>query len=533
MSTNKSILKRPFFILFIFTIGMYLGKYLSNTPEYIQLNTSSSQFPKLVELLSFLEYNYVDKLDLDSLQEDIISNTLESLDPHSTYIHVDELQSITEGMQGNFDGIGIEFQIQHDTIVVVSPISGGPSERMGILSGDRIVKVDTINVAGVGFTNADVVKNLRGKKGTEVKLFIKRPTLSKLLEFNIVRDKIPITSVDVSYMINAETGYIKVNRFSGTTDTEFTSALDYLKSEGMQKLVLDLRSNPGGYLHAATAMVDEFLSTGEIVYTLGNSRSKKVYNASRYGGFHKQDLVVLVDEGSASASEIVAGALQDHDRAAIIGRRTFGKGLVQEQTQMSDGSAFRLTTARYYTPSGRSIQKAYSKDVDAYHLEALERYENGELYSKDSIKIADSLKFYTDKGRVVYGGGGIAPDYFVPIDTTGRSEWLFKVLAANIISGFVFDFVDSKKDLLNSFSNPKDFANTFTITDEMFNAFIELSTQKDIPLNKAEINRSKPWIIKRLKTSIARQKWNDIGFYTVFNTTDLSVQKGLEVLRGN
>jgi len=530
MSNNKSILKRPFLILFIFTIGMYLGKYLSNTPEYIQLSSSSSEFPKLVELLSFLEYNYVDELDLDSLQEAIISNTLESLDPHSSYIDVDDMQSITEGMQGNFEGIGVEFQIQHDTIVVVSPISGGPSEQAGIRSGDRIVKVDTLNVAGVGFTNSDVVKNLRGAKGTEVKLFIKRPRLSKLIEFNIIRDKIPITSVDVSYMINAEIGYIKVNRFSGTTDTEFTTALDYLKTEGMNKLVLDLRSNPGGYLHAATAMVDEFLKSGEIVYTQGNSRSKKVYNASRYGGFQEQDLVILVDEGSASASEIVAGALQDHDRASIIGRRTFGKGLVQEQTQMSDGSAFRLTTARYYTPSGRSIQKDYSKDVDAYHLEAVKRYENGELYSQDSIKIADSLKYYTDEGRVVYGGGGIAPDYFVPLDTNGRSDWLFKVLAANIISGFVFDYVDTHTDFLNSFSNPENFATNFTISDDLFKSFIQLTKENEIPINKDEISRSKPWIIKRLTTSIARQKWNDLGFFTVLNHTDPAVQKGIEIL---
>jgi carboxyl-terminal processing protease len=530
MSTNKSILKNPFLILFIFTLGMYLGKYLSSSSEYIQLNSSSSEFPKLVELLSFLEYNYVDKLDLDSLQEDIITNTLESLDPHSTYIHVDDLQGITEGMQGNFEGIGVEFQIQHDTIVVVSPISGGPSERAGIRSGDRIVKVDTLNVAGVGFTNSDVVKNLRGDKGTEVKLFIKRPKHSKLIEFNIIRDKIPITSVDVSYMLDAEIGYIKVNRFSGTTDAEFTNALDNLKAEGMKKLVLDLRSNPGGYLHAATAMVNEFLSNGEIVYTQGNSRSKKVYKANRYGGFLQKDLVVLVDEGSASASEIVAGALQDHDRAAIIGRRTFGKGLVQEQTQMSDGSAFRLTTARYYTPSGRSIQKSYSKDVEAYHLESLKRYENGELYSQDSIKVTDSLKYFTDKGRVVYGGGGIAPDYFVPLDTTGRSDWLFKVLAANIISGFVFDYVDRHTEFLNSFSTPENFAANFTISEDLFKSFIQLSEENDIPLNKAEISRSKAWVIKRLTTSIARQKWNDLGFFTVLNHTDPSVKKGMEIL---
>jgi len=529
MSTNNPLLRRPFLILLIFITGFYLGKYLTNKTEYIQLS-SSSEFPKLVELLNFLDYNYVDELDLDSLQEEIISATLESLDPHSTYIHVDELKSITEGMQGNFEGIGVEFQIQHDTIVVVSPISGGPSERMGILSGDRIVKVDTLNVAGVGFTNSDVVKNLRGDKGTKVKLFIKRPSRAKLIPFTITRDKIPITSVDVSYMIDQKIGYIKVNRFSGTTDDEFTAAIDDLKSKGMQKLVLDLRANPGGFLRAAITMVDEFLERGEIVYTQGNARTKKVYEASRYGGFQKQELVVLVDEGSASASEIVAGALQDHDRALIVGRRTFGKGLVQEQTQMSDGSAFRLTTARYYTPSGRSIQKEYTNDLDAYHLETVNRFENGELYSQDSIKVKDSLKYYTDKGRVVYAGGGIVPDYFVPLDTTGRSEWLYKVLAASIISGFVFDFVDQNSALLNAYSSPKDYADNFTISKELFNSFLSKARQSGVASNTSEIEQSKSWIMKRLKTSIARQKWNDLGFFTVFNAEDSCIKKSLELL---
>jgi carboxyl-terminal processing protease len=530
MINKKTLLKKYFLILFIFTIGLYFGKLLPNKTEYIQLNYSA-EFPKLVELLSFLDYNYVDKIDLDSLQEEIISATLESLDPHSTYINVDEIKSVTEGMQGNFEGIGVEFQIQHDTIVVVSPISGGPSERQGILSGDRIVKVDTLNVAGVGFTNADVVDNLRGAKGTKVNLTIKRPSRNKLLEFKITRAKIPLTSVDVSYIIEDKIGYIKVNRFSGTTDQEFIESIDKLKSNGMQSLILDLRSNPGGYLHAAIAMVDEFLEQGEIVYTQGNARRKKVYEASKYGAFKQQEIVVLVDEGSASASEIVAGALQDHDRAYIVGRRTFGKGLVQEQTQMSDGSAFRLTTARYYTPSGRSIQKEYTKDVEAYHLESANRYENGELYSEDSIKIADSLKFFTRNGRVVYGGGGIVPDYFVPLDTAGRSEWLFKVLAANVISGFVFDFVDKNSKLLNSYSSPKDFANNFTVSEELFKSFIRKAEENGVVSIAEEILQSKKWMVKRLKTSIARQKWSDLGFFTVFNYDDKCVNKSLELLR--
>ena len=363
MSTRKSSIKNPFLILFILALGMYLGKYLSGPTQYIQIN-NPEQFPKLVELLGYLEFNYVDAVDLDSLQEEVITKTLESLDPHSSYIPLEELQGITESMQGNFEGIGVEFQIIKDTIVVISPISGGPSQRQGIRAGDKIVKVDTMNVAGVGFTNKDVLKTLKGDKGTEVLLFIKRKNIDRLLEFNIIRDKIPITSVDVFYMVDKEIGYVKVNRFSGTTDKEFITALDGLERNGMKKLILDLRSNPGGYLSAAINMVDEFLSSGKtIVYTEGNSRNKQVCKSTFHGGFQNEEIIVLIDEGSASASEIVAGAIQDHDRGIVIGRRTFGKGLVQEQSQMTDGSAFRLTTARYYTPSGRSIQKPYTDNA--------------------------------------------------------------------------------------------------------------------------------------------------------------------------
>ena len=531
MQNKKPYIKNRFLILFSLILGIYIGKQISVPNQYIQISdTSTGKFPKLVELLNYLEFNYVDSINLDSLQEEVIASTLESLDPHSSYIPIDELQDITESMQGNFEGIGVQFQIIKDTIVVISPIYGGPSQKKGIQAGDKIIKVDSMNVAGVGFTNKDVLKTLKGDKGTQVLLFIKRKNVDRLLEFNITRDKIPITSVDVSYMVNNQVGYIKVNRFSGTTEEEFISALNDLNSKGMNKLILDLRSNPGGYLSAAINMVDEFLPKGKtIVYTEGAFRNKQIYKSSNYGRFKKEKLIVLIDEGSASASEIVAGAIQDHDRGVIIGRRTFGKGLVQEQNQMRDGAAFRLTTARYYTPSGRCIQKPYTKNSDDYHKESLERYSNGELYHKDSIKIDNSLKFYTHDGREVYGGGGISPDYFIPLDTTGRSDWLFNVLAENMINTFIFDYIDLHRKELSKYSSAAEFDNKFKIDECIFDNFVEISKEKGINGSASEIEISKDWINMRIKALIARQLWNDEGFYRAINNDDRMILKALDL----
>ena len=533
MSQKNTSIKNPFLILLILTVGMYIGKFLNGPTQYIEVS-NSFKYPKLVELLSYLEYNYVDDVNLDSLQEELITRTLESLDPHSSYIPLEDLKDITENMQGNFEGIGVQFQIINDTIVVISPISGGPSQRTGIRAGDKIIKVDTMTVAGVGFTNKDVLRTLKGDKGTLVQLFIQRKHVDRLLEFNVIRDEIPITSIDVSYMIDELVGYIKVNRFSGTTDKEFIDALEALKNKGMEKLILDLRSNPGGYLYAAINMVDEFLSDGKlIVYTEGNSRAKEVYNSTRYGGFKDEALVVLVDEGSASASEIVAGAIQDHDRGSIIGRRTFGKGLVQEQSQMTDGSAFRLTTSRYYTPSGRCIQKSYTDGVDAYHRESQNRYYNGELYAQDSMKVEDSLKFYTDKGRVVYGGGGINPDYFVAIDTSGRSDWLYDIFASNVINTFVFDYVDEHQKELMRYHSAQEFHDNFHINKTLFNNFVDYTKKEGISNTKSQIQHSEGWMKMRIKSVIARQEWNEEGFFRTVNHSDSMMLKALEILYQN
>lgn len=533
MSQNKTTIKNPFLILLILTVGIYIGKFLNGPTQYIEVS-NSFQYPKLIELLSYLEHNYVDNVNLDSLQEEVITRTLESLDPHSSYIPLEDLKDITENMQGNFEGIGIQFQIINDTIVVISPISGGPSQRKGIRAGDKIIKVDTMTVAGIGFTNKDVLKTLKGDKGTHVQLFIQRKHVDRLLEFNIIRDEIPITSIDVSYMVDELVGYIKVNRFSGTTDKEFVDALEKLKNKGMEKLILDLRSNPGGYLYAAINMVDEFLSGGNlIVYTEGNSRAKEVYNSTRNGRFKDEALVILVDEGSASASEIVAGAIQDHDRGSIIGRRTFGKGLVQEQSQMTDGSAFRLTTSRYYTPSGRCIQKSYTNGVDAYHKESQNRYYNGELYAQDSMRVEDSLKFYTDQGRVVYGGGGINPDYFVAIDTTGRSDWLYDVFASNVINTFVFDYVDEHQKELMQYQSAKEFHDHFHINKTLFNSFVDYTKKEGISNTKSQIQHSEGWMKMRIKSVIARQEWNEEGFFRAINHSDSMMLKAIEILYQN
>lgn len=517
--------------VFVLIIGVYLGKYFFSSNSYLLLDKSNS-FSKLTELMNYLEYNYVDSVDVDSLQEEVISRTLESLDPHSSYIPTSELKEVTESMQGNFEGIGVEFQIIKDTILVVSPISGGPSERQGILSGDKIISVDTMKVAGVGFTNKDVLKTLKGEKGTKVRLYIKRKNIDRLLEFNIVRDRIPITSIDVSYMVNSEVGYIKVNRFSGTTDKEFVSALNHLKRNGMSKLILDLRSNPGGYLSAAINMVDEFLSNGKlIVYTEGNARSKRIYESTYQGQFQNEPIIVLVDEGSASASEIVAGAIQDHDRGFVVGRRTFGKGLVQEQSQLSDGSAFRLTTARYFTPSGRSIQKPYSDDAAEYNQEAYDRYKSGELYHEDSIKVSDSLKYFTENGRVVFGGGGIYPDYFIPMDSAGRSDWLFDLLAENKINTFAFDYLESYDGAPQTYQSVEEFHDKFKISDGIFKDFVDEAKRDGIEGEKSEIENSKQWVKQRIKALLARQLWSDEGFYRAINEDDPMMDKALELLR--
>jgi carboxyl-terminal processing protease len=416
---------------------------------------------KIETLIRYVDRYYVDSVNDKKLIENAIRNFLKELDPHSVYLTKEELEEMNEPLIGNFEGIGIQFNILNDTILVISPISGGPSEKLGIMAGDKIVKINGENVAGTGITNSDVTKKLRGQKGTKVEVSIQRRDVKKIVDYTITRDKIPIFSVDASYMVNPEIGYIKVNRFSATTMDEFRKSLEALRTSGMKHLVLDLRGNSGGYLSTAIELADEFLSDNKmIVYTNGRSFPKDERYATGKGGFESGKLAVLVDNGSASASEIVAGAVQDWDRGLIVGRRTFGKGLVQKPYNLPDGSAIRLTIQRYYTPTGRCIQKPYEEYKDDY----FHRLERGEFFSQDSIRMPDSLVYYTPHKRKVYGGGGIIPDEFVPVDTTYNSDFLSELSRKGVFYQFAIRYVDeNRKKIQKSYPDFESFKNNFTI----------------------------------------------------------------------
>lgn len=398
---------------------------LAGSTSISQAQGDQMALKKLNTFFKYVELAYVDSVNADKMTEDAIKAVLKDLDPHSVYIPKKDLQRKNEPLKGNFEGVGIQFNILHDTITVVSPISGGPSEKLGIRSGDKIIKIEDKTVAGVGFTNKDVADHLRGKKGTKVNVSILRKGENELLDYEITRDKIPIYSVDAVYMAAPKTGYIKLNRFAATTMGEIYEGLDELEDQGMKNLILDLRGNSGGYLNVAIELADQFLDKGKlIVYTEGRSYPRDNTYATSRGRLKKGKLIVLIDEGSASASEIVSGAVQDWDRALVIGRRSFGKGLVQKPFALPDGSGMRLTISRYYTPSGRSIQKPYEGGAEEYYSDVLNRYEHGELMHKDSIHFPDSLKYNTlVNERTVYGGGGIMPDFFIPLDTTQGSDY--------------------------------------------------------------------------------------------------------------
>ncbi|NNC84663.1 MAG: S41 family peptidase, partial [Bacteroidia bacterium] len=506
----------PIVLALVLAAGLFIGNKLGN-PFYTGNKvkaTNLNQYNKLTEVISYIEQQYVDKIEAEELVDVSIEELLHHLDPHSSYIPAEDLNSATEPLEGNFGGIGIEFHIQNDTIMVVRTIAGGPSGILGMQSGDRITHIEDELVAGTGITNTDVMDKLRGEKGTDVNVRVYRRGVSDLIDFHITRNDIPIFSVEVSYMVDENTGYIKLNRFGAKTYDEFLESLEKLHQEGLQNLIIDLRGNPGGYLEAATKISDEFLDDGKmIVYTEGKASKKRTYTATSGGDFKTGNLVVLIDEGSASASEILAGALQDWDRATIIGRRSFGKGLVQEQTRFPDGSALRLTVSRYFTPTGRSIQKPYTDDVDAYNNELLERYIDGELNNVDSISFPDSLKYETPKGKVVFGGGGIMPDIFVPLDTTGTSSYYNKVAAQGLIVQYAYDYVDANRSELNDYSSYSHFNSNFQITDAVLSNFISYAENNGVkPIGK-EIEISDELIRTRIKAFISRQLYQNLGFY--------------------
>ena len=487
-----------------------------------------SNFLKFREILTYIERDYVDEVETEKLVEGAINNMLSELDPHSVYIPAEEAKLAKSQLEGEFDGIGVEFNLIKDTIYVVAPLSGGPSEKVGIQSGDKIVSVDNKTIAGTNLTNKDVFNLLRGPKGSTVDLGIKRRGQKDLLHFQVERDRIPQYSVDVSYMVNSEIGYIKVSRFSATTYEEFKVALSKLKDAGMQKLILDLQGNPGGYMDRAVNMADEFISGNKmIVYTDGKQdRYDSEAKAYRKGIFEEGSLIVLIDEGSASASEIVSGAIQDNDRGLIVGRRSFGKGLVQMPIDLNDGSELRLTISRYYTPSGRSIQKPYNTEESDYELDIMNRFEHGELFNPDSIKFVDSLKYKTSKGRTVYGGGGIMPDYFIAFDTTMNSPYLNQLFTSNVFREYTLNYYEQNKTRLSKMDFD-DYRDNFKVTDEMLQNLISLAERADVKFRKEEFERSKPLLKNYIKAYIARSVWNNEGYYPIINEHNEIFQEAL------
>jgi carboxyl-terminal processing protease len=529
MSESKNT-KYQISLPLILCLGLAAGVFIGAT-----LNTKKTSgevgrdIQKLREVLTYIENKYVDDIKTDKLVDESIQHLLSKLDPHSYYIPASDRYLTNDDLKGNFDGIGIEFSIYQDTIMVISPLSGGPSEALGILSGDKIIRVDDKDVAGIGITNAEVIKLLKGPRGTQVNVTIMRAGQAEPMEFNIIRDKIPQRSVDAAYMINDEIGYIKINRFAATTHTEFSEALQNLKLAGMKKLVLDLQSNGGGYLGEATKIADDFLSGGKkIVYTDGKNKSLNTSaTATANGSFEHGDVIVLVNEWSASASEIVAGALQDNDRALIVGRRTFGKGLVQSLFDLSDGSELRLTISRYFTPSGRSIQKPYS-DEEEYSRDLLSRYNKGEFFHADSIKFNDSLKYITQNGRTVYGGGGIMPDYFVPLDTTQYSTYLNELIKNNVVFEYSYAYAEQNKTELEK-KGFQWFYESFNVTDKMLNDLINLGQRKKIKPDYVELRERKRLFQLQIKAQIARKLWGNDGLYPIINETNEVLQQALKL----
>ena len=488
------------------------------------------QINKLDAVISYIEEEYVDSVSKDDIIEKSIPVILQQLDPHSIYIPAKDLEEMNEPLEGNFDGIGVMFNIQNDTIMVINTVPKGPSEKVGIKAGDRIVKVNDSIVAGIGINSNDVIKLLKGKRGTKVKVGIKRKGIKDIISFDIIRDKIPLESVDVAYMLTPDIGYIKINKFARTTLDEFIKGVSDLKAKGMKKIVVDLRGNSGGYMDAATNIADLFLEKGKlIVYTKGRKREKnETWSTSR--SLLKDDAVaILIDEWSASASEILAGAIQDNDRGEIIGRRSFGKGLVQEPTFFSDGSGLRLTIARYYTPTGRCIQKPYSGNFEDYYNDIGTRYVHGEFSKKDSISFPDSLKYTTPGGKIVYGGGGIMPDYFIPVDTNGVSMFLTTVVSKGLVYKFAFNYSDEHREKLSKFNDWKSL-DKYLDKQNFMSKFIAFVKENGVEVDMNDVKVSKKLILTHLKGYIARNILDDEGFYPIIYKDDKTIKKAIEVL---
>ena len=477
---------------------------------------------------------YVDSTSETKLVEDAIVGMLEKLDPHSTYMDPEETKEMTEPLQGNFDGIGIQFNMLTDTVYVIQVIPGGPSEKVGLMAGDRIVEVDDTLIAGVKMKTTEVMKRLRGPKGTEVRVKVKRGENPDLMEFRIIRGKIPMYSLDAAYMADKHTGYIKLNRFAASSANEFREALEKLRKEGMKQLILDLQGNGGGYLNIAIELADEFLEKQRlIVYTKGSKQPREEAHSTARGQFQEGRLVILVDESSASASEIVTGAVQDWDRGVVIGRRTFGKGLVQKPIPLPDGSMIRLTVSRYYTPTGRCIQKPYEQgNLDAYHHDLIDRYNRGELMTADSIHFPDSMKYQTlVTHRTVYGGGGIMPDVFIPVDTTRYTDYHRKLVASGIVNRVAMNYIDRHRaELKAAYPTFAAYKQSFVVDESFLQELIQLGEQEQIPYEETEFSRSKILIALQIKALIARDLFDMAQYFQIINEDNPSYLKALEII---
>ena len=517
-------------------LPLFFGGLLTLSPLGLTAQedmTPQEAAQKFGTLMRYVGQLYVDSVSVEELTERAIVTMLEDLDPHSVYFSPEELKEADEPLNGNFEGIGVQFNIFKDTIMVVSPISGGPSERLGIRAGDRIVEVDGENAAGIGITNRDVMKLLKGPKGTVVQVGIKREGVKELLTFDITRDKIPIYSIDAVHMVDKNIGYIKVSRFAKTTMDEFREAIVELQDQGMKDLILDLQGNGGGMLRTAIDMSDEFLSGDKlIVYTEGRAFEREDTFAQYKGLFEKGRLVVLIDEASASASEIVSGAVQDWDRGLVMGRRSFGKGLVQRPMRLPDGSAVRLTVQKYYTPSGRCIQKPYDDGVEAYRKEKFERYERGEFMSLDSLELPDSLMYKTRLlEREVYGGGGILPDLFVPLDTSLSSETFSRILRKGLCSRYALTQVDAdRSDWEARHASEDEFVADMAFTEDEMAAFKAFVEEEGVEIDEMEWNRSLPAIELRLKAFYGRNIYESRTFYRVIGGLNEALQEAIRVL---
>lgn len=525
-SNNKVLI--PLIAAVTLIIGILMGISLTVGKVGSRSAAASPSAKKLMNIFEIIDKEYVDDVNKEDLLEQTISEMLHRLDPHSNYIPARELQRMTESIHGQFGGVGIRFTILRDTLFVTNVIEEGPAYRAGIEKFDKIIQVDNDTIAGVGLTNERVQELLKGEAGTPVHLTIERT--GYMLDKKVIRGMVPINSITAAFMVNDEVGYIRLNQFSMQSHKEFFNAFLKLRNQGMEKLVFDLRYNGGGVMSAAVNIADGLLPVGKtIVSTRGKNQPERVDKSQSPELYSDLDIVILINQASASASEIVAGAIQDNDRGTIVGRRSFGKGLVQQDIELIDGSNIRLTTSRYYTPTGRSIQKAYSGDYEDYMMDEMHRFEHGELYAPDSSLLVDSLQFITPGGKIVYGGGGIMPDIFVPIDTANNSGYLRRLQFSNVFSDFAFDYV--RKNPLNQYSTFKQFDADFQITDKLINDLVQYAYNNyHISPDEKGLQRSRTIIENNLKGEIARQKWLEDGLFYVRNQLDNEVLRALEAV---